>query len=61
MTNEIEQRSWFTGESTPLHLIKISTLRDVQIKLKEAQLEGFVIPELVFEIIKNLEESYNQK
>ena len=43
------------------HLIKISTLRDVQVKLKEAQLEGFVIPENVFEIIKNLEESYNQK
>lgn len=49
MTDEIE------------HLIKISTLRDVQVKLKEAQLDGFVIPELVFEIIKNLEDKYNQK
>ena len=49
MTNEIE------------HLIKISTLRDVQVKLKEAQLEDMIIPQIVFEIIKNLEESYNQK
>ena len=43
MTEEIEK------------LIKISTLRDVEIKLKEAQLEGLVIPEIVFEVIKEVE------
>ena len=49
MTNEIE------------HLIKISTLRDIQLELMRAQvIDKMVIPEIVFEIVKNLEEKYNQ-
>ena len=42
-------------------LIKLSTLRDVQIKLREAQLDSFIIPDMVFEIIKDLEDEYNPK
>ena len=50
MTNEIER------------LIKISTLRDIQLELMRAQvIDKMVIPELVFEIVKNLEEKYNQQ
>jgi hypothetical protein len=49
MTNEIA------------HLIRISTLRDIQIKLKESQIENMIIPEVVFEIIKNLEDNYDQE
>jgi hypothetical protein len=49
MTNEIER------------LIKISTLRDIQLELIKAQIDKMVIPEIVFEIVKNLEEKYNQK
>jgi hypothetical protein len=42
-------------------LIKISTLRDVQLKLVEAQLENIIIPEVIYEIIKNLEDNYNKE
>ena len=37
---------------------KILALRDLEIKLKEAQLENMIIPEIVFEKIKNLEDNY---
>ena len=49
MTNEIEK------------LIKISTLRDVEIKFKEAQLKGFIIPDLAYELLKELEDSYQKE
>lgn len=39
-------------------LIKLNTLRDVELKLLEAKTEYFVIPDLVFEILKEVEESY---
>lgn len=41
-------------------LIQISTLRDIQIRLKEAQIAGMVISEIVFEIVKDLEDSYSK-
>jgi hypothetical protein len=42
-------------------LIKISTLRDVQTELVRKQLDNLIIPEVVFEIIKNLEDQYNKE
>ncbi len=39
-------------------LIQKNTLRDLEIKLREALLNNSVIPDLVFEIMKNLEDSY---
>ena len=42
------------------NLIQKKTLRDVEIKLKEAQIEGFIIPDLVFEIISQVEDSYGK-
>lgn len=48
MTKEIER------------LIKISTLRDVQLELKREQLDHQIIPDIVFEVIANLEDKYNQ-
>lgn len=46
MTNEIE------------NIIKISTIRDVQIKLKKAELGGAIIPELVYELIEEVEADF---
>lgn len=40
-------------------LIQLSTLRDVQIKLKEEQLDGQIIPNVVFEAIRAVEDSYD--
>jgi len=40
-------------------LVQISTLRDVQIKLLEAKQDGFIIPQIVFEIVRDLEDSYD--
>ena len=42
-------------------LIQKNTLREVEIKLKEAQIKGMIIPEVVFEIIHNVEDSYKPK
>lgn len=42
------------------NLIRKTTLRDVEIKLKYAMLEGMIVPDAVFEIMKNLEDEYNQ-
>jgi hypothetical protein len=42
-------------------LIKINTLRDVEIKFREALLKGFIIPELVFEVMKDLEAGYRKE
>ncbi len=39
-------------------LVQQNILRDLEIKLKEAKLDGLVIPEVVFEIMKDLEDSY---
>ena len=39
-------------------LIKKITLRDVEMRLLDAKLEGMIIPDEVFTIIKNLEDSY---
>lgn len=33
-------------------------VREIIIKLNEAKQEGFIIPDLVFEIIKNVEDFY---
>lgn len=40
-------------------LIQLSTLRDVQMKLKEEQLDGQIIPNVVFEAIREVEDSYD--
>lgn len=37
---------------------QLLALRDVEIKVKEAQLEGTVIPEEVITILRNLEDEY---
>lgn len=42
-------------------LIIKNTLRDLEIKLREAQLDNQIIPDLVFEIMKNLEDSYSKR
>jgi len=42
-------------------LIQLSTIRDIEIKLKEAELDGTVIPEIVYEIIKEVEGDYKKK
>lgn len=47
MTQEIER------------LIKVSTLRDVEITLRQMQLEGQIVPDNVFEALKQLEKEYN--
>lgn len=39
-------------------LIQQNTLRDLEIRLRETSLEGNIIPDLVFEIMKNLEDNY---
>jgi len=49
MTNEIET------------LIKKSALRDVKIMLLNKKLEGMIIPDVVFEVLNNVEDSYNQE
>lgn len=42
-------------------LVQKNTLRDLEIKLREAMLENQIIPDIVFEIMKNLEDSYNKE
>lgn len=42
-------------------LVQLNTLRDLEIKLKEAKLENYIIPDLIFEIMKDLEDSYNKE
>lgn len=42
-------------------LVKINTLRDMEIKFREAMLKGFIIPELVFEIMRDLEANYRNE
>jgi len=41
------------------NLIQKNTLRDVEIKLKEAQVGGAIIPDLVYELIHQVEDSYD--
>lgn len=41
--------------------IKTLALRDVEIKLLDAQIKGIIIPEVVFEILKELEKEYPHK
>jgi chromosome condensin MukBEF complex kleisin-like MukF subunit len=36
--------------------VRLETLRDVEIALLDAQLDGKIIPEIVFEILKNVED-----
>ena len=40
------------------NLIKKIAVRDILIELNNAKLEGLIIPEVVFEIIKKVEASY---
>ena len=40
------------------NLIKKLAIADVKLKLLDAKLEGVIIPDEVFTIIKNLEDSY---
>lgn len=42
-------------------LVQINTLRDLEIKLREALLDNQIIPDLVFEIMKNLEDNYKKQ
>ena len=42
-------------------LIKISTLRDVQIKLLDAKRDGQIIPAVCFDIISDLEDLYDNE
>jgi len=39
-------------------LIKKSTLRDVTIKLLDKKLEGMIIPDIIFDILQDLENGY---
>jgi hypothetical protein len=39
-------------------IIKLQTIRDIEIALLKAQQEGYIIPELVYEIITKVEKSY---
>ena len=41
-------------------LIQKNVLRDVEIALREAQLEGMIIPDFVFEIMKQVEDTYEK-
>jgi len=41
-------------------LIQINVIRDLEIKLLDKKLEGTVIPQIVFDIIKDLEDSYKK-
>ena len=41
------------------NLIQKNTLRDVEIKLKEAKIAGMIIPGVVFEIIHRVEDEYD--
>lgn len=41
-------------------LIQKNVLRDVEIALREAQLEGMIIPDVVFEIMKQVEDTYEK-
>ena len=45
-------------DKTIEQLLRIDTLRDLEIELKEAKLDGAIIPDLVFEIMKSLEDNY---
>ena len=49
MTKEIEK------------LIRLTTLRDVEIKLREDQFNGFIVPERIIEVLKDLESEYKKK
>lgn len=41
-------------------LIQKNVLRDVEIALKESKLEGMIIPDIVFEIMKQVEDTYEK-
>ena len=42
-------------------LIRKIVLRDVEIKLTEARIEGSIIPDIVCEILKDLEDNYKKQ
>jgi hypothetical protein len=42
------------------NIIKKIAIRDIEIALKEAKIEGLIIPDDVFEIIKEVEDTYNE-
>ena len=39
-------------------LIQLNTLRDIEIELVKAQIDGIIIPDEVFAILKKVEDSY---
>jgi hypothetical protein len=41
-------------------LIKITTIKDIEIALLDAELAGETIPKLVYEIIRKVQASYKQ-
>lgn len=41
--------------------IRLETLRDVEIKLREAELDGMIIPRLVYELLQQVEDSYDKE
>ena len=41
-------------------LIQKNVLRDLEIELLDKKLKGMIIPEIVFEIIKELEDKYKK-
>lgn len=41
-------------------LIKINVLRDIEIMFMEKRGEGFIIPDICFELLKELESKYMQ-
>ena len=58
MRNEIENLINIEDLIKKENLIKKVALRDVEIALKESLREGFIIPDLVFEILKEVEKTY---
>lgn len=42
-------------------LIKLSTLRDIEIKMREAQLEGEIVPDNFIEMLRDLEDEYRKE
>ena len=41
-------------------LTRLNTIRDIELALMKSQNEGMIIPEIVYEVIKEVEASYNE-
>lgn len=41
-------------------LFKKIVLRDIEIRFKEKLLEGFIIPDIVFDLLKEIEKKYEE-